>query len=310
MNNNLLENEEKYNCIHYGIAQIAQALGCDYEMIFLELWLFKYFPNKKKKIGENLDINWIDNSKRRKYLLKKYHGLDYHIMKPNLVIASEEVKFQPILALFDAYDCDWLPFYQKQHIKHWIVIYSIISEKIYFYDQYSSFAQKKCIDIHFWVRYCQKIAKFSSGVSEVGKKDYLEEIVMTGKTFSELQSIDNLHYFISDMWMRFELSLEIDKNDIVSSKLIMGLKYISDDRYNLIFTFNYLEKILGTSFLDIKDKLNQASKKYSELRYNIIKWSFIKGYVNPKSLSDILFSVEDIEKKINDYFLNIELYLK
>lgn len=260
----------KYNCIHYGISRIADNLCKDYQMVFLELWRFQYSSDPTKKIGENIDINWLDCDQRRDYLLKKFHGFYTKTVKISSINVKVIVQKQPIMAFVDAFDCDWLPFYRKHHIKHTIIVYSINKDDIYFYDQYVQMRDKRKMNDTYFSKICKEVVLFycNNNDIQISEGDYIKEIVRSAEIYVQNNSEKNLALFVSDMMEKFHLVHEINKEDATSSALIKCLKYIGEDRYNMVNTFIYLERKFGWNFERIK-------KVYGKYLKNMTNCDFI-----------------------------------
>ncbi len=297
----------KYNCIHYGISRIADNLCKDYQMVFLELWRFKYSSDPTKKIGENLDINWLDCDQRRDYLLKKFHGFYTKTVKISSINVKVIVQKQPIMAFVDAFDCDWLPFYRKHHIKHTIIVYSINKDDIYFYDQYVQMRDKRKMNDTYFSKICKEVVLFycNNNDIQISEGDYFKEIVRSAEIYVQNNSEKNLALFVSDMMEKFHLVHEINKEDATSSALIKCLKYIGEDRYNMVNTFIYLERKFGWNFERIKKSLWEIFKKYDELRFYLLKNVYIKGSVEKHHLYHLLKSIQEKENTTNELLLKM-----
>lgn len=74
-------NKDTYNCFQYIVATMSHFYNCDYQMMMVELWGFKYNSKYKGNIGEKLGLCWNGEIERRKELLSKFHGLKFSIIE-------------------------------------------------------------------------------------------------------------------------------------------------------------------------------------------------------------------------------------
>lgn len=287
-----LANNMEYSCFHFGLSRMAEYYNRDYEMTFLELWGFFYEEGKKgiekRTIGERLRPSWFDNQVRRKYLLEKYHQLTYEVLvikgEDDMASIASYLQEKPLVAYIDTFDCPWLPYYHKQHCEHSIVIEKNENGIYRFYDQYCHCGEYDFLTEENIYEYCKKIFIFSTILQKdllVQKEDYLIELKNTMELFENSKALDRILEFSRDM-LELHLINEIPNSAPEASILLRELKFLSQDRHNMILGICYIETKIGEhNLLDaIKMQLEVVSKRYEALRSNIMKGIFLKSGLN------------------------------
>lgn len=291
-------NKSTYNCFQFLIATISKHYGYDYRLIMLELWGFLYDNAENGTIGDKLKLYWNSKIKRRKYLLN-YHGLSFDIIAiENLDIENIihiNLLNNPVALYIDSFICPWVPFYQKLHRAHAIFILGEKYGKYIFLDQYSNEQGINKIDKCFVKRAALSIIVFNKNENKslFNLKCLIKENLDDWKQFG----MSNYELFLLDMKNNFNIEKEI-VDDPVSSKLIMLLKNIAEDRVNFIEAIELFEEQLIVNLSIIKNHLTDIYVRYEKLRAYIIKCSFSRRSCNIETIINELDNIYLQEQKI------------
>ncbi|PWW02855.1 hypothetical protein DFQ01_108132 [Paenibacillus cellulosilyticus] len=123
-----MKNDEMLDCHENLIASYASSVGCDYEMMFIRAWDFRFGPAEQSTtqlIGPRLsaqrtpDYEW----------LRQFHGIS---LEMNDRLSSDQVyrhvqeellQNNPVAVGMDAYWCPWYKApYQKMHFMHYTFV--------------------------------------------------------------------------------------------------------------------------------------------------------------------------------------------
>lgn len=276
----MISNEKtEISCFHYSLKLLSKYYDFDYSMIFLELLGFKYNSDSNLLLGENLDLCWIKNEERRRYILKRYHGIEYEIIDRGIMDINDMITEEPVIAYFDSFYCTWLPFFEKQHFNHSILVWRD-NNNILFSDQFS---KNQILDEHFITKNLLKVIKIKSINKRIvnERKEYLKEINKSIRYYFNINSVKNYLDFLKDLKRKFVVSNEINFSNPLSSKFLMQMKFIGEDRYNITKSLEYIESKTGVSLKKTIHFFIEVSKLYEETRFYILKC----GYAN-KSIDD------------------------
>lgn len=298
---NPIENKN-YSCFHYGVASLASFYQCDYQMSMLELWGFKY-DNRSSSIGQGLDLCWIDEVDRRRRLLNKFHGLDFHISAnidgDVIKFIDEKLKIAPLIVYVDSYDCCWLPFYKNQHLVHTIIIVGKHLEGYRFIDQYLVSISNNVVEGSFIAEHYQKIVIFNYFQKPaLEPEDYLNELKNCVDLYRQNNSLIQYEDFFNDIKNKFDIAKEIPYKDPLGSELVMKLKYIGEDRVNLIEALNYINQYIGISHQKCNEILFSISQKYEKLRAYMIKSVFTNKLIDSVRVQDEVQNLFHLEKEV------------
>ena len=296
--------KDTYNCFQNIALSMAHYYNCDYRMMMLELWGFLYTKSGCGNIADRLALCWSGKLERRSNLLSKYHGFTFNYYKKtnvnNIVtFVNENIEKNPVGVYLDSYNCPWLPFYGKQHRGH---IGMIIEQNICEYvvqDELCKDGEVYILDKAFVENGCEMVIAFKR-VAEVqcSEDDYFHELAESVCTLGHTGAFTNYRDFIIDM-RDFKITAEIpDTDDPVSSKLIMHLKNISDDRLNLVEAFEYIELQTGVDLEPAKYNLREIANKYAKLRAHIIKCCFSSKKADSNKCISELVQIFEHEKSV------------
>lgn len=297
----------KYSCFHYGLAEIANYYHRDYQMVFLELWGFFYSENNNRTIGENLDLYWINEDGRRERILNEFHQIRYKKVSNQgrseefIEKMNEEIEKSPFVAYLDAFDCEWLPFYQKQHLNHSIVICGSCEEAFLFFDQYTK--ETLTLSKNFVKNHCNEFYSFEKKIQKEFSYQFLRDEFRNGiGIFDGRQMLKQLKQFIEDMKYRLDLQEEIIKEDPTKSLLVMKLKYLSEDRYNLVEALEYIESKTSHNLIEAKNTLVELGALYDHIRSYIVKSAYLIKGLNHNVFDEQLCKLLELETKLYELF--------
>lgn len=292
---NTIIDEKILNCFHFLAVHAAKRLGCDYRLMMLELWGFKYEVEHPPIVGERLGLCWNSKLDTRKKLLN-YHGLTFDTYQFNESICQHILGMMDedkIVAIYiDSYNCEWLPFYKNMHRNHALILTHTSDEVFIAKDQYSSCIK---LDMNFVELYAQKVIVFQKLVNptKADIKDYLCD---------KLYSWD-VHYF--DEYNKFKYDMEnildIKKEIIgepISSKLVMHLKNLADDRRCFTETISLLEEVYFVGCTSMRNLLISISDEFEKIRMHIVKCSYLAKRPSPQKISESLEKIINCEKMI------------
>lgn len=268
-----LSNKKTYNCFQFLVSSIAKHYGCDYRLMMLELWGFQYTPkDSHARIGDKLGLIWANKLDQRKQLLE-HHGLTFIVnsRKRNLLAAIEQkLNAAPVAVYLDSFICPWLPYYRKQHRPHALFLTGKTGEDYAFVDQFiGEHNSNGLVNASFIEKNITSVIEFKRVTPQ---KEQVQALLLKFIRDWEITGFVQLSAFIQDMGNSLNISLEIG-DDPISSKLIMYLKNLADDRVNFIEALNYMEELYSVDIQVVKENLIQLNLAYLRLRAYLIKCS-------------------------------------
>ena len=289
---------DTYNCFQYVTATVANEFRCDYRLMMLELWGFRYDYGKGGKIGEKLNMCWSGKREFRKTLLR-YHGITFGILSQNTEDLMDFVKNNicnyPMALLIDSYVCPWLPYYRKQHLPHAIFIIDLKDNELWIHDQYITKQEKRTVNIETIIHQVSELVYFQK--IPQGEARLVYQLLTDKLKEWETKGFYEFGTFRKDLVQLSDISIEIT-DDPLSSKLVMQMKNLADDHTNLIEAVELLEEIFGLDFSSIKNNLQRIALIYMKLRAYIIKCTFGKRNCKAQILDDELESILKMEIEI------------
>lgn len=299
-------NKGTYNCFQFIVATMAKFFCCEYHMVMLELWGFKYNIKINGNIGSRLGLCWAGEIDRRKELLQRYHGLQLSITELDGEVILESINKKlttgPLSVYLDSYECYWLPFYKKQHRLHTVILTDKGSDTYSFIDQYSDTSLNSELEFTFIETNCKQVVEFNYYPAGIVQDEYLLEIINCINIFERRDTLKNFKAFSQDMKNELSISNEITDNDPIASKLVMYLKNLTDDRINLIEAVGYIESKTGISLGNSKELLYAIAQKYDMLRSYIIKCAFTKRNPDKDRISSKIDEIYESEENILNCF--------
>lgn len=288
------------DCLFYCIEKICYNLESDYKMVLLAGWKFGYEDGKS--IGESLENGNKDNIWRVKELLHKYHKIKMEI---NQYINVNEVDDYiycgiPIVLRCDTYWCDWLPYYKKQHGKHSILLMVKDKEDYYFYDQFSD--GKRKINKEFITEHCFEMLHFIKELESpiLDKCLYDEELKKSAQLYEANQGCEMHRRFIYELVHFFSIVKEIGEEDILQSLFIKNLSFLAEDRKSLIMGIQYIESIVGKSYILITEKLFELVNAYTELKIYVIKSYYLNKFERSNEFIHLCRRIQEVEQLIQN----------
>jgi len=294
-------NKETYSCVQDMVYTISKFYECDYQMLLLESWGFKY-DNKQNKLSERLKFAWQGDLSRREYLLSKYHGILFKYKHEqsymnNIFNYIDETRLG---VYWDTFDCEWLPSYKKAHGGHFCIVTNYDDNYVYCIDQFS----KCCNDIVVPVRLlsCNKgfiVIKKNTHSDEYKVSEYIDELSKTAKDFKDKGCLDQCKMFLCDIQNKDMLYDELFVNDDPnSSKFLLQLKYIANDKLNFIEVLNYIEERTALRLDESINILFDLNQQYNRLRMMVMKCIIARHVSNMCSFHEVCKRIEKGEEQV------------
>lgn len=293
--------KETYSCVQDMVYTISKFYECDYQMLLLESWGFKY-DNRKKKLSECLKFAWEGDLSRREYLLSKYHDIlfkykhEQSYMK-NIFNYIDEIRLG---VYWDTFDCAWLPSYRKTHGGHFCIVTDYDDDYIYCIDQFS----RHCNDIVIPINHlaCNDgfvVIEKKAHQCECKSDKYIEELSKAANDFKDKGCLEQCRMFALDMQKEDMLYDELFANDDPnSSKFLLQLKYIANDKLNFIEVLDYIEERTALRLDESKSILYDLNRQYNRLRMMIVK-CIITGHISSMcSLHEVCKHIVEGEERV------------
>lgn len=300
---------DSYNCFQNQVAAVARYYRTDYRMMMLELWGFIYNQDKDT-IGERMGLIWMGELEYRKRLLSNFHGINFVNYKSILDIKNrtDGVKKNPIAFYVDSFDCEWLPFYRKQHRQHMCNIVDIDEFYCYCQDDYWNKKEYKLFKVDEIDKMSRELLVFSfETVNGLCKYKMNEAIAEAIRRYDEKQCLKKMRLFVEDFSKNFDFDKEIPEGDPVCSKAIMYLKGLGDDKKNLLEFFDFLNSTFHADVSEAKQILDEQTKKFYSIRNYLIKTYFGKKEIHREIIKKELESILAHEYKLYEYFVNLRV---
>lgn len=286
------------DCLFYCIEQICNNFEGNYEMVLLAGWKFGY--EEGKTIGESLEYGNIDNIQRIGKLLYKYHKIKMKLRQySNVDVIDDYMKMGiPVVLRCDTYWCEWLPYYNKQHGKHSLLVQKKDCVGYFFEDQFCDEARK--IDKDFIEKHCFEIIAFikDAEAPQVGISSYQEEIKRCADFYEVNKGGTQHKQFIYDLVHSFSIENEIEGKDILQSAFIKHLSFLAEDRKSMILGIQYIQLITKSTYEIIIQKLHELVNAYNELKIYIIKCCYINKFDRSAEFVGICEKIQELEQTV------------
>lgn len=294
-----IKNNKTYNCMQNLIAAVAHNGNRDYRMMMLELWGFRY-EKSNQNFGERLGLSWSGNLEYRRKLLLDFHGIsmEWKYKISDIQDLGSYVENNPVAFYTDSYDCEWLPFYHKQHRSHLCNIVSAEDNICYCQDEYTvdsnykEFAKDSIL-------YSRALVFNYENQKNIFDSQIVYALQQKKEKYDKENCLIQIRKFAEDFIKEFDIATEVKEGeDIVASKLIMYLKNLGDDRSNLSQFFEYCNVYMPCDYMKINKLLFEVSKCYNMLRNYIIKIYFAKMEIDNDIIKRIIEQICRCEYEI------------
>jgi hypothetical protein len=287
-----------YNCFQFCVANLAGFFQADYQMVFLEELSFQYAEHQGT-IGEKLGLR-RNSQERRKSLLSGFHAIDFVSISGSgerlLEHIDRSVEHKPLVLGLSSYDCPWLPFSGRLNCDHYLIMLKKEEAGYRFIDQYCESKSQDILDLDFISQFGREILDFSPcGKKSLEDADYIAEIIRGVELYHHNRSLGRLQEFLRDMTDHLDLSKEVPDKDPTGSSLMMNLKYIGEDRFNLIHVLDHVEVKTKLNLRNAVEKLKMLHETYQMLRSRLIKGVFLSSGLSPASFASDLQRLYDLE---------------
>lgn len=302
--------KENYNCVQNMVYTLSRFYAREYQMFLLEGWGIKY-NGTMQGLSHRVDFV-LKGFPNREYLLSKYHGISYvhNVQSPVYISNISAYLDEKRLGIYwDTYDCRWLNTYQKTRGIHFCLITNCDNRYIYCIDQFSTCCDeivlpKEFLSMNHGVVYIDKLS-----MPHIEYKEYINEIKQTIVDFKKFQCLDNYSRYLNDLQNEELLSYEITHTkDLRASNAMMQLRYMANNKMNLIEALEYVQSKTGVSFDRTIQKLKTLYLRYSKIRAIILKGILMKKISNYDTLCGECMSIEEEEREMLDsleYEINI-----
>jgi hypothetical protein len=252
-----------HNCIENCIANYCDAIGVDFNPIFLYSWDFGY-DKTQTTVGERLHYhyscemnfeNYIRLSERYLNILFKPYRVDANELKLKCAVGSVFV------VKMDSFDCPWNLAFQRYHYTHYYLLISnhAPSPKLVAIDSFSSL---ETISIYsdnlLYAKECYMLGYKQGENNEASLKQKMKnDLFQFISTNVENGVFDLIDQFNADLqFIQFIDDLSPQISDISSCFIIRELSYISNSRYNTASLISYLmlDDAWGVKFKFLHEK--------------------------------------------------------
>lgn len=302
-----INRKDTYNCFQNQVVAVAKYYQTDYRMMLLELWGFTY-DYRQDKLGERMGLFWNGNLNYRKDLLSKFHGISFERFSDVSDIKNIEniVRNNPVAFYTDSFNCEWLPFYRKQHRQHLCNIVRIDENFFYCQDDYINTMPYIKVPRQEIEMIANDILLFSNGEKKKCSKDKIRKaLAYAVDLYSETKSMQNMKMFVEDFPNDFDIDKEMPNEDPISSKVIMYLKCLGDDKQNMLDLFSFINHILQLDINTVQNILFTQSTKLYKIRNYLIKRCFGSKIIDRNLLARELKEILICEQRLYEFIMEL-----
>lgn len=208
------------------------------ELIFLHAWKLHYLDYHKHvdmPLGKRIFLEYGDdfpNTYQNK-LLREYYGISFKQLDD---VAQVNVD-SPMCIKMDTYYCRWNPYYQKYHVPHYFIAVQHTDGGLLCMDTYirQEPVVFKCED------YSKVEQAFIIVEDEIGRYHDKVKIKHMIRREEGHCYFENIRLFADELLYNPNVLKDIfDISRSDTNLLIRKIKYISDQRYNFIYSLRYL----------------------------------------------------------------------
>lgn len=311
---NLVASEQfSSNCYDFLVSSLLNYLGYDYYAYYSKYIYFDYYNPEEVDFSNHLDhhsrLN-LNSSTNDLIILKEIYNIYVDFRRKESIeklvnAVSNEIEKGPVGITIDPFYCHWSPFFNKVHYSHALLIVDID------YDNRQYF----CYDLHF----------STAGYAKVGFEDlemHYDCMFVFYLDNAKTVNIDNMLRFIKNVLKysdeetirlnKKELFDYLTKNDrkklfpdtFETSKILICLEQIAQDKMNSIHAFKYIEKKQGTiNFSPIYGLLNKSNKNFLLLKMLLSRYA-LTGSINSNKVEEVIHNIFELDKEIIDIFQN------
>lgn len=275
------------NCVDNMMASMAK-LMCEHHQLYnIKYFYIKYFYSSSKKIIRTSSYDFIDNVLGMKFEFINIKDLNLSFW--DAIIAN--INISPVGVMIDPYDCYWSPFYKKNHWYHMVLILNInkVDKKLTCFDAYYPTIGYIDISINDLEAIANRIVTFKFRKSTHNyvelSIDYIKDIIKNHDTKSSEKEMAEFSDFIKNELKPSEISQD---GNFATSKFLLQLLWVVEDRNNFIFGLKYLENLSGNQmFNNVYQLLEYSYKQFMLLKTILMKYS-ITQKMNKEKIDSIM----------------------
>lgn len=306
-----IETDEKYDCLQSLLVSFAKANKMNYEMLFSGTWGLSYDnKNKLSTIGSRINPYGSLSGYQK---IKHFHGIDMETVffneKKEKVslrqignsIVNPAMGASLILAAVDTYHCPWDVLYQKDHMRHYILITDKVEgEYVFCKDQHSNKGKYR-IDTELPVEEIRILKKGKRDI--ICEDEYYDDLKSNYEKLKSSEFIKNLKAMMKDIGDLESFENECrGKNSFYSIPLFVNLKLLATQRKCFIEYLLFLKQYINTE--DLRKLLFTISNRYTNLRLLLTK-EMISSKIQKVRRREIIDDIIDYEGEALDGFQDI-----
>lgn len=301
-NIDLKDMNQNISCYDSIIEMLLKSFNYEYQFLKLKNFSLHHFERTKDEQG--VITRGIQNNNIIENVFKMKNSI---IIKDNINNVSEfisdKLKLSPVGLFVDAYNCPWTLFYNKQHIKHFLLIVAYEENKTYCcLDNY--YPQKGNINLsnNEIEKILDEVLLFNLNKEEINYEDTVKQFV------KEYIKIPNESSFYDEMQDMIEYVSNLSPADIGTienintSFIIIKLKWIAEDKLEFISGLKYYEDRYNVlNLTNIYLVLEKIANEVNLLKAALIRYA-ITHVISKNKLKNYITNIYE-----NNYKVCVEL---
>lgn len=275
------------NCVDNMMASMTR-LMCEHHQLYnIKYFYLKYFYSSRKTISRTSSYEFIDNVLGMKFENIKIKDLDINLGEA----INANINISPVGVMLDPYDCYWSPFYKKNHWYHMVLILDINGndKNLTCFDAYYPTMGYISIPLNDLEAIANRIVTFEFKHPTHNYVDlsieYIKNAIKNYDTKSSESEMADFSDFIKNEVKPTEISQD---GDFTTSKLLIQLSWVVEDRNNFISGLRYLENLSGKHIFDkVYPLLEHSYKQFMLLKTILMKYS-VTQKMNNKKIDSII----------------------
>ena len=265
--------EDGNNCYFSILMAIARFYGSNYANLMLSRLSFGFFSNEKHVMNKIVRTMAADHFNKQDLLL----GIEIEEIKidNNINGIHEHLKDSPVMIYVDAYDCEWSPYYHKEHYAHFCLVNSVDEKNRGFECVDVYYPQKGTISIEYckMINLCKRLYRFN----KLPNKGYkIETALVSLKKFTNAISVDEMNrqkdYVTNIIKNDFDIDCICDIEHLQTSEFLLHLLFAADDKSLSIRGLKQLGCIIKKDiFSDLCTEIEKCQNELEKLRRLFIK---------------------------------------
>jgi len=274
--------ERPLSCFDDIIYTLAKWTNRQCYFMFIDRWNFKIEDNESKICGEIFNSEYSINDN----FLRKYHGIDISEKKIDTyyellnILKDELLNGNPIIVIFDAYECPWDQFYGKYHNRHMCIVVGIDfdNEIIYMCDPYNNRKKEEVSFNQYKKGYMEYYfsVKFSDEY-DLTDNDKLGLIITSLK--DKFKMFSYIHDFANYFGKYFNPDYELNGADhYFGTSLHNKLNILIWNIWSYAMLIKYIG-IKNEQLMDVFEKLRNIALIWNNINLMIAKSFYLENHI-------------------------------